>query len=106
MFYLYLGTLVAAVTTFIIRLFPYIALSNKKELPLFIQYLSVQLPRAIMVILVVYCVKHISFMKTPYGLPEIACIIFVAVLHKWKHNTLLSIFVPTVIYMVLIQNFS
>ena len=38
-----------------------------------------------------------------YGIPEAIAILCIAVLHFWKENTLLSIGVGTVIYMVLVQ---
>ena len=53
--------------------------------------------------LVVYCLKDVDFTGTSHGLPEIIAVLLVAVLHKWKHNTLLSILAGTVCYMVLIQ---
>lgn len=61
------------------------------------------LPGAIIAMLVVYCLKDISFISKPYGLPQIVSVLFVVLLHKWKHNTLLSIFAGTVCYMLLIQ---
>ena len=53
--------------------------------------------------LVVYCLKGVSFIKYPYGIPEAIAIAAVALLHKWKHNTFLSIISGTVLYMVLVQ---
>ena len=38
-----------------------------------------------------------------HGLPEVIGILFVGLLHKWKHNILLSIAGGTVLYMVLVQ---
>ena len=57
----------------------------------------------IMAMLVVYCLKGISFTKEPFGLPELISVALVAVLHVWKRNTLFSIICGTVCYMVLIQ---
>lgn len=59
-------------------------------------YLSNVLPYAIMGMLVVYCLK-----STP--VPELTSVAMVVALHKWKHNTLLSIVSGTVAYMLLIQ---
>jgi branched-subunit amino acid transport protein AzlD len=56
-----------------------------------------------MAMLVVYCLKGISFAKAPFGLPELISVILVAVLHIWKRNTLLSIICGTICYMVCIQ---
>ena len=50
----------------------------------------------------VYCLKDAVFTSL-HGLPEAIAILFIFVLHKWKHNTLLSIGGGTVLYMVLVQ---
>ena len=42
-------------------------------------------------------------MAQPYGLPELLAIGTVGALHLWKRNTMLSISVGTVVYMLLIQ---
>ena len=52
---------------------------------------------------VVYCLKGVSFLSAPYGLPEILGVASVAGLHVWKRNTLLSIAGGTVFYMILVQ---
>lgn len=61
------------------------------------------LPCAIMGMLVVYCLKDVTFFSGNHGIPEVICVILVVILHKWKHNSLLSIFVGTVVYMLLVQ---
>ena len=53
--------------------------------------------------LVVYCFKDVNFLATPHGIPELLGCVAVAVLHIWKRNTLLSIGVGTVFYMLLVQ---
>lgn len=74
-----------------------------KKTPKAVLYLGEVLPRAIMAMLVVYCLKGVSFAAAPYGVPEAVCVLLVIVLHKWKHNTLFSILAGTVCYMVLVQ---
>ena len=66
-------------------------------------YLSNVLPYAIMGMLVVYCLKPTPVLESPHGLPELTSVAMVVALHKWKHNTLLSIVSGTVAYMLLIQ---
>ena len=61
------------------------------------------LPYSILAMLVVYCLKGISFAKAPFGLPEMISVILVAVLHIWRRNTLFSIICGTICYMLLIQ---
>jgi branched-subunit amino acid transport protein AzlD len=53
--------------------------------------------------LVVYCLKDVAVLQFPYGIPELLGIAVVALLHLWKRNSLLSIGVGTVFYMVLVQ---
>ena len=53
--------------------------------------------------LVVYCLKGITPLAYPYGLPELIAGVFVVVVHCWKHNALLSVGGGTVCYMLLVQ---
>ena len=67
------------------------------------KYLGKVLPFAIIAMLMVYCLKGTSLLEWPYGLPELIAVAAVVVLHLWKKNTLLSIGVGTVLYMLLVQ---
>lgn len=89
--------------TFLTRVIPFIFLPEGKETPRIILYLGRVLPAACMGLLIVYCLKDVSLLSFPYGIPEAIGILSVAILHKWKGNTLLSIFGGTIIYMVLVQ---
>lgn len=93
--------LVVAFVTAAIRFAPFVVF--RKKTPEAILYLGKVLPYAIMGMLVVYCLKGVSLLKSPFGLPELIAIIAVVVLHKWRHNTLLSILVGTLFYMGLVQ---
>ena len=101
--YIFLALVTSGVTTFAIRLFPFLVLRNQTNLSNRMQFIASVLPQAIITILVVYCLKDISFVEAPYGIPELIAVSIVVLLQWWKENTLLSIFVPTVIYMVLLQ---
>ncbi|NLE23981.1 MAG: branched-chain amino acid transporter AzlD [Clostridiaceae bacterium] len=89
--------------TQITRALPFILFPESKETPRYIIYLGKVLPYAAMGLLVVYCLKNVSLLVSPYGLPEAIAILCVAVLHLWKNNTLLSIGTGTVVYMALVQ---
>lgn len=94
---------VMALVTMLLRFLPFWIFGGKKETPKLITYLGKVLPYAIMGMLVVYCLKSVSFLQAPHGLPElIACAVTVA-LHVWKRNTLLSIAGGTACYMLLVQ---
>ena len=76
---------------------------KKGEAPAVISYLGRVLPYAVMAMLVVYCLKGLDFSTPGKYPPELLCTILVAGLHAWKRNTLLSIGVGTVAYMLLVQ---
>ena len=95
--------IVAALVTAATRFLPFLVFGDGKKTPDIIVYLGKVLPYAIMGMLVVYCMKNVSFVKSPYGLPELIACAAVAVLHIWKRNTLLSIAVGTIGYMLLVQ---
>ena len=99
----FLIILLVALTTFVTRVTPFLVFPKGKEIPKTIQYLGKVLTPAIIGMLVVYCLKSISFLKAPFGLPELISVVVVAALHVWKRNTLFSIICGTVCYMVLIQ---
>lgn len=94
---------VVALCTVLTRALPFWILGGKKEVPDTVRYLGRVLPPAIMVILVVYCLKGINLFEGSRGLPELFAVLLVAVLHLWKKNTLLSIGAGTIVYMLLVQ---
>ena len=89
--------------TFLTRSLPFIMFPEVKEQPKLISYLSRTIPAAMMGLLVVYCLKNVSVLTWPHGLPEIIGIGSTVGLHLWKKNVLLSILVGTIVYMVMIQ---
>ena len=95
--------LVIAIVTIALRFLPFIIFSNKNKTPKLITYLGNVLPFAIMGMLVIYCLRNISFTSSPFGLPEIISCALVVILHAWRGNTLLSILSGTVVYMILVQ---
>ena len=98
-----LTILVATLVTAATRFLPFLIFGNGKKTPDIIVYLGKVLPYAIMGMLVVYCLKIVSFLQSPFGIPELLGCAAVAILHIWKRNTLLSIGAGTVLYMLLVQ---
>ena len=94
---------VCAVVTAVLRFLPFLIFGENRKTPEVIAYLGRVLPFAIMGMLVVYCLKDVSFTSTPFGIPEIIGCAAVTGLHMWKRSTLLSIGVGTVCYMLLVQ---
>ena len=94
---------VMTLVTMATRFLPFLIFGEKKETPPLVTYLGQVLPFAIMGMLVVYCLKDVAFLSAPFGAPEILGCAIVAVLHLWKRNSLLSIGVGTVCYMLMVQ---
>jgi branched-subunit amino acid transport protein AzlD len=92
-----------AVGTMITRFLPFILFKDSKTNNSYIGYLGQVLPYAAIGLLVVYCLKSVSFSSAANWIPEAIAIICIVALHYWKENTLLSIGAGTVIYMVLVQ---
>ena len=99
----FLIIVLVALTTFATRVTPFLVFPKGKEIPKTIQYLGKVLTPAIIGMLVIYCLKNVSILAAPHGIPELIAVAVVAALHIWKRNNLLSIGVGTVLYMVLIQ---
>ena len=93
---------VMALVTAGLRFLPFVLLRGKQTPP-FVAYLGKVLPFAIMGMLVVYCLRHISFSAMPFGLPELLACAAVVLVHVRKRNTLLSILSGTALYMALVQ---
>ena len=94
---------VMAIVTFLTRVLPFLLFDRGESPPKLVLYLGRVLPPAIIAMLIVYCLRGVTF-ATPGGwVPQLLCVAVVVALHLWKHNNLLSIFGGTVLYMVLVQ---
>ena len=89
--------------TAITRFLPFVLFRNAAAVPRYVHYLGKLLPAAAISLLLVYCLRYISFTAAPHGMPEVIGILVVAALHIWKKNTLLSIAAGTASYMLLVQ---
>lgn len=94
---------VLAVATMITRFLPFLIFPAGKRIPKYVEYLGKTLPYAAMGLLVVYCLRNLIFFVAPYGLPQILAVVVIVAIHWWKENSLLSIGVGTIFYMILIQ---
>ena len=94
---------VVAVVTAITRAIPYLLFGGNKKLPKSIIYLGNVLPYAIMITLVIFCIRNIKISSYPHGLPEIISIGLVVIIHLTAKNTIISIVLGTTIYMILIR---
>ena len=94
---------VMVLVTMATRFLPFLIFNEHRKTPTWIIDLGKVLPCAIMGMLVAYCLKDISVLTAPYGLPELISIGIVVLLHVWKRNSLLSIGIGTIGYMLLVQ---
>lgn len=101
--YIILVIAIMSIITILIRFLPFLIFDHGKKLPKWISYLGKVLPPAIMSMLLVYCLRNINFVEGNHGLPELLCVGIAILLHSWKRNTLLSIGVSTILYMILIR---
>ncbi len=100
---MYTAVLIAvmAVVTILLRFLPFIVF--RKHTPAYIAYLGKVLPSAIIGMLVIYCLKDVSWGAFPFGIPELIAAACVVGLQVWRRNSLISILTGTVIYMLLVQ---
>ena len=94
---------VIALVTAALRFLPFLIFRGNRKTPPYIEYLGKVLPYAIMGMLVVYCLKGITFTALENWLPQLIASALVVLIHLWKRNTLLSIISGTVCYMLLVQ---
>lgn len=95
--------IVIALGTLLTRAIPFMIFSNTNKKPEVIDYLGKVLPYSIMAMLVVYCLKEVNIFDVNHGLPEIIAVLITTITHLIKNNTLLSIVIGTVSYMICVQ---
>ncbi|MEE1066832.1 MAG: AzlD domain-containing protein [Acutalibacteraceae bacterium] len=89
--------------TALLRFLPFMVFGGKRKTPAIIEKLGRTLPFAVMGMLVIYCLKDVSFTAVSGFLPQLIGCLVTGLLYVWKKNTLLSILVGTVSYMLLVQ---
>lgn len=99
--YLVAAVSITTICTVITRAIPYV-LFKDDEIPADMGYLSNVLPSSIMVVLVIFCIKHINLAVYPNGAPELISVAAVAILQHFGKNLLISVVLGTLLYMALI----
>lgn len=94
---------VMAAVTFLTRALPFLLFDRGDHPPRIVLYLGQVLPPAIIAMLIVYCLKGISFASPAGWVPSLLAGLTALLLHIWKGNDLVSIFGATVLYMALVQ---
>ena len=95
--------LVMGFVTLSTRILPVLIFSRKTKVPDLILYLGKVVPYTAMGLLLVYCLRDISIFSGSHALPEVIALVVVAGTYRWKRNTILSVVIGTVLYMLLIQ---
>ena len=90
-----------ALVTILLRALPFLIFH--KHIPEYISFLGQVLPPAIIGMLVIYCLKDISFFSRPFGIPELIASGIVVGLQVLKRNSLVSILGGTFAYMVIVR---
>ena len=89
--------------TVITRFLPFVVFSSGNQPPAYVRYLGRMLPSAALGLLVIYCLKDVSWLAGNHGFPQLSAIAAVVALHLWKRQMLLSIAGGTIFYMLLVQ---
>lgn len=100
---LFLFFCLVALGTMITRALPFLLFPEKKSIPKYIKYLGEVLPFTIIGMLVIYCLKDVSFIEGNHAIPELISIAVIVILHLWRKNSFLSIGCGSLLYMLLVQ---
>ncbi|MBQ9610580.1 MAG: AzlD domain-containing protein [Lachnospiraceae bacterium] len=95
--------LVMGLVTFATRLLPVLIFGRGKKVPDYIMYLGKVVPYTAMGLLIVYCLKDVSIFGESHAMPEIIALAIVSGTYLWKRNTILSVVVGTIAYMIMVQ---
>ena len=100
---IWVGVAVIALVTAAIRYLPFVLFRGQRGTPAPVARLGSVLPYAVMGMLVVYCLKGVSFSAVSGWLPSVLACLVTGLLYVWKRNTLVSIVAGTLCYMLLVQ---
>ena len=98
-----LSIAVMAGVTFLTRALPFLLFDRGEKPPRVVLYLGRVLPPAIIAMLIVYCLRGVTFAAPAGWVPTLLAGLAAVLLHLWKGNDLISIFGATGLYMVLVQ---
>jgi branched-subunit amino acid transport protein AzlD len=94
--------LTVGVLTLLLRALPFVIFA-RRPMPLWLIRLSKRIPVMILGLLVVYALKDTKVIAAPYAIPEVAALAFLVVIQLKGKNPLLSIFLSTALYVVLLR---
>ena len=102
--------------TMLTRFIPFMVFRPGKPTPKYIMYLGKVLPASVFALLVMYCLKNISFIASDtvsaesltFGIPtdtiaQLLGVAFTILIHAWRKSMMWSIAAGTIFYMILIR---
>lgn len=101
--YIIVAIIISAVITLFTRSIPFVIFRSKRKVGPALTFIAKTLPIAVITILIVYSISHITFISISGWIKEVLGILFVVAVHLLKRNTLLSVLGGTLFYMLLIQ---
>ena len=93
---------IVALVTAALRFLPFLVFRGDRPIPPLVLRLGRVMPGAAMGMLVIYCLKGVSFASAARFVPALISVVLVAALQVWKRQSLLSILGGTAAYMLLI----
>lgn len=109
------------VATMLTRFIPFIVFRPGKPTPKYILYLGKVLPASVFALLVMYCLRHISFIKMNTSatsgicdwhfvlsndtIAQLVAVCFTIAIHAWRKSIMWSLAAGTICYMILIRIF-
>ncbi len=103
--YIFLVIIISTIITFFLRAFPFLFFNEQRKMPAWLDRLGQRLPASIMAILIIYCLKDLKTSFLQLGIPSFIAVIVVVMTYHIKRNTLLSITLSTLTYMILLNLF-
>lgn len=92
------------VATMLTRFIPFIVFRPGKPTPKYILYLGKVLPASVFALLVVYCLRHISFAPIKEDtIAQLIGVAFTIAVHAWRKSIMWSLAAGTICYMILIR---
>ena len=94
---------IVALATLLTRLLPFLVFKSNKPTPRFLVYIGKALPPAVFGMLVVYCLKGVSFSFASLWLPQLIALSATLLIHLLFRKMLLSIAGGTALYIILVN---
>ncbi|HBN46085.1 MAG TPA: branched-chain amino acid transporter AzlD [Prevotella sp.] len=104
------------VATMLTRFVPFVLFRPGRPTPRYVLYLGRVLPASVFALLVVYCLKDITFGASPGGVAStgllgvpfdtvarLLSVAFTVAIHAWRKSMMWSIVAGTLLYMTLIR---